>query len=450
MEPAKPVHYSNLSPGPEAQIDLKTWSRMYHLMCALSPWEETPAHGVSSDEAISVSFPVCGLMTEEGPVTSLSAAFTRNIAEGDEVHTRTGFELKFDLTRPGYVTVFEAAVGLPENIPRHTRFHNGQEPNEREPKAYEASTGDSIAFWEQHYVLSQGGAEEINEILGSADPAEVAQLDKRFVQALGQMKPPLYEACQRYFVQRKSLVIDPEAHLKPTVYTWGHLPTQSTHHPYGLVAEHWDKLVAYAPPGIRPSDSSETWTLMQSLPKDTSLWVRATWENDRLHGDYDPLFEAPTELKAVTLPELVKDLPDAPKEYVAKWVQDRLTGLRNWIAMSIGDVEFLRSMDEAEFSERKRAYDEDGTHFYWGEMGSWTVCLEHVLRGETYEKNVQRYAELEQRHAALYGEYTEAFPERLERKEDLSSSIWPDEDAKQDFLRKLHTIESKLLQRSDH
>ncbi len=448
MEPTAPVHYSKLKQDPEAQLDLKTWARMYYQLCHLDSGENVQTYAFSGDEAISVRLPVRGEMDSEGYITYVSASFTRSLTDGDKVHTRTGFELKFDLLRPGYVTVFEAAVGLPETIPRTTRFEVAGEPEVIEPGLYMASTGDSVAFWDEDYLLSLPGAQEVIDLLSAATAAQGEQLGDHFEQALEYMDAPLAEACRRYYVDRKSLIVDPEVAFKETTYEWARLPTQFNDYPFGLIEEHRDRLVAYAPPGTTPSDSEDARILRDSLPKYTTRWIKAIWENDKLPGDYIALFTDPTALETVSLSDFTKDLPREAKEHVIKWAQDRLAGYKNWIEINIGTVDSVHDMDEAEFNERKRAHDEDGENFYWGLMSSWTVCLRQPLRGVTYEENVDRYAELEAAYGSLYADYVDAFVE-LMGDHPVDNSIWPDEAARLDFFRKLKEIETELQGRPD-
>lgn len=152
---AERAHYSSLEPDPEAQVDMRTWARMFFQMKALDKWEEIYAYAQLPDQEITVEFPVYGSYNADGPCTSMLCGFDQFITDGTEIAGRRGLTLECDIQRPGYIKVHEAIVAQPDKIESDERLSGCTPLEEAKEGTYMTKDGKDVGYRFATYVLDQ-------------------------------------------------------------------------------------------------------------------------------------------------------------------------------------------------------------------------------------------------------------------------------------------------------
>jgi hypothetical protein len=337
-EPQEPFHVSELTPDPEAQVDLSTWAKLYHQMTHLSEWGKTPALGETPESLIHIDFPVAGLHVGNMPVTWLTMSAGGALEnETGVVEGRHQTSVFFDLTRPGVITVSDIFITVPEAMPKTTHFEAVGEPKEVKSGLYMAKDGASVAFTELEYEVGNTGAESMIELLRNASPIDLESdlFEERFEQSTQRMDPSVAEACHRFFVLHKNLIRSPEEVFHEE-WGWGSTPTQIGDS-MGLHAWVPKEYAIYTPPGHRASDAKIAFDFLEAEGK--SSWTKTVWNRESLPDNFQPLFEEPSKLKALSLEEIVEDIPEEHHVYLARYCAVGLRRLANSIRAISADCD---------------------------------------------------------------------------------------------------------------
>jgi hypothetical protein len=425
---------------------------MFYQMTALDDeWREAQAFGELPGEDIMVEFPVYGSFNDEGPCRTIYCSFVEVMTDEAEVTGRRGFTVGFDVTRPGYITLHEGIVALPEKLDRDERLADCEPIEPPEEGLYMASEGGSVGYRFTSYVMPQSVAETVCELLSQASLSEVDKQDERFNAGLDHMDPAVREAVYRHYVLRKRLNKAPEEAFKPSEWYWGYLPSQFDIEPSnGLVADHYDRLEAYAPPGIRPCDGLAINKFLQELdPAINNQWIKAIWDKEQLPDDFNALFTEPTGFEVLSPAELIQAVPEEMKVQIALWAHESLFWHRNWVDHKISDINSVVALEEPEFNERKRRSENKEESFYWGLMPSFTVCLRYALglAGEvdSYPAWIARYDEMAGAYKTFYDDYVEVLRDCPEDEEEpLLPYIWKSTEERQGFYKAAWKVFQKL------
>ena len=414
-------------------------------MANLSPRGERPALGVTPQHHIEITYPEPDQEEAGQPITWLAMVIDGPLAATDTtVQAWQSTYVMFDLARPGWVHISDQLIYPSELVPGDLRLEPSGVPDESSTP-YMAEDGSSITIRENSYSLGDKGAAQLIAFLQTVRPAPSEQAFSALLEdALPRMAPGLKEACYRYLVLNKDLREDPEVAFMPTEYSWSHLPFGGSY-PEGLTVESATEFTIYAPPTI---DLSKEY----GLPVDTSgldeagpeqVWTKATWYKPDLPDDFTIDNAQPSGIEAVTLADVVPDLPEEVRLPVAKWLQNQLTLRYRWAAGSIRLVAATAGLDEAGFNQQKAAAQEDGQAFIWAKFDTWQDVLRHVLERRSYEESIVHWEKLDEAYQRLYGDYVKLFANQAAA-EPASPSTWPDGMTKETFLAQLSGLHEQL------
>lgn len=380
--PRPPFHVSELTPDPEATVDLKTWAKLYYQMEHLTLWDETPALATTPDTSISVDFPIAGVWVGTEGLTWLTLSVGSDLKdEKGEVEGRLSTNVTFDLKKPGVVTATDTIICMPEAVPTGTRFAPEVDPSIEVDGLYMADDASGVAFRGIKYIIGESGAKEIITFLRGASPMEDEEaFQKRFDDSLAAMKPSVREACYRYYVLRKNLVRNPEEAFEES-WDWGRTPTQYSGDHEALHAWLPDELVIYAPPGVRASDSSKAREFFED--NGGGNWTRTSWDKNVLPDNFEPLFDAPTNLVALSLEEVLADVPPEQHVYIARYHAARLRGIASFIRTSSGDRDTtdFRRMYAEEAMTYVQHFPDIAKEYPPAVLQEWTEVIEEAQLG---------------------------------------------------------------------
>lgn len=450
-ESAVHEHYSAITPDPEAQIDMRTWAKMFAKIQDLDQCDGY-AYAVLAGEEIVAEFPVNGSFNPHTgkACTSIYVSFNEFMSEGTEIIGRRGFSFEFDLIRPGYVTVSEGVIAPTDKITQHDRLIGLPEIEQVDEGVYMTSEGKGVGYRFGSYVMNQPLAEKICDLLLNADPSEEDVLGQRFQNGLKLMEPNVREAVHRTHVLHKKLNRSPEEAFKEPEWWWDELPAQFARYPnLGIITDFQDRLESIAPPGGSPSDSEKVHQFIEEHSSENrGKWIKATWDKEQLPDDFDALFTEPTRVEAISPSELIATLPDEIKEKLAAWAQVSLFWRRNWVDLTMRGIDSVIDMTEEEFAERKKKHDEEGEHFYWGLHRSLRSSINTALHGANrpYEDWVAQYDQIAQDYADFYSAYAEVIQRYPHEEQPMGPSLWKSEKERGELYQKVFRAYQKMAE----